>query len=448
LVSRFINSSCCSNFSLMKIASFGARAPGANIEAVDFFSDRAVADFDAAFYDLEGLIEDWLKGDVYQSKQHGVLAPGSFQSLLTTLERRGKEMRKFVDLGRPVVLFPSVFPALKHADRNGKWLDVPELAAFFPASGNAVRPGSGDRLELKGPPELVQFGQRLAKHFHYRGVLSKALGQPAFFAPGTNQTVGAFLCDEKRWVLTCPRLGTPEGWNDFAAAFLELYESTGADAALPPLPDWHEQYLIPGEAEVADAIAEIERAVGQLTGLLETKRAEKAELGYLKRLFTDTGGSLGKAVRTALEGLGFKVEPGPGGRDDLVATFGQAVAVVEVKGKDAKSASDADATQLDKSIHRYFDEHGVLPKGILVVNGFRGTSIDARTEAVFPAGMLGYSNKRGHCLITGLQLLCLYFEARAKNNAARARLELLDTVGPFPRYTGNEWQSIVLKRTE
>jgi hypothetical protein len=148
-------------------------------------------------------------------------------------------------------------------------------------------------------------------------------------------------------------------------------------------------------------------------------------------------------VQTALEGLGFKVEPGPRGRDDLVATFGQAAAVVQVVGKDAKGASDADAIQLGKSVSRYFDEHELVPKGILVANAFRSTSIDTRDEAAFPAHMLGYSKNRGHCLITGLQLLCLYFEARANNSASRARLELLDTVGPFPRFTGKEWRSVV-----
>ena len=32
----------------MNIASFGVRAPGAGAEALDFFSDRPVSDFDAA----------------------------------------------------------------------------------------------------------------------------------------------------------------------------------------------------------------------------------------------------------------------------------------------------------------------------------------------------------------------------------------------------------------
>lgn len=406
----------------MNIASFGSRARGADIEAVDFFSGRPAADFEAAFYDLEGVLEGWLEGDVFESKPHGVLSTGSYESLLAAFERRAKEMRKLVDQGHPVVLFPAVFPALKYVDRKGKWLDVPDLRSHFPASANAVRAGKGMRIEPRDLPALVKFAGRLAL-----------------------QSASDLVCDEKRWVLVCPRLGTPESWNDFAAAFRELYEATGADAQLPALPGWHEHYLIPGEVEVADVIAQIEKAVGELNVLLAAKREEKTRLGYLKRLFTDKGSSLNKAVRTALEGLGFEVEPGPGG-DELIATYGQAVAVVEVIGKDSKSANDADASQLAKSVSKYFDEHGVVPKGILVVNGFRDTAIGTRSDAVFPDQMLGFSKKRGHCLITGLQLMCLYFDALKNNTAGRARFELLDSVGPFPRFTGEQWQSIVSPR--
>ena len=56
--------------------------------------------------------------------------------------------------------------------------------------------------------------------------------------------------------------------------------------------------------------------------------------------------------------------------------------------------------------------------------------------------MHGFARNRGQCLVTGLQLLCLHYEARNEALAPRARSELLATAGPFQRFTGDEWQAV------
>ena len=423
----------------MKIASFGAR-PLPGTEALDYFSEAPLAEFDAVIVDLEGALEAWLAGDVWQSKADRVLSTAAHASLFAALERRARELRKFVDEGKPAVLFQANLPALKHVDRKGRWADTAGLGDGYPAVAHPVPPGIEARLEFRGAPELVKFGERMAPHFRVRGILTKHLGAPAFYVPGTGQVAGAFLCDGKRWVLTCPHLADT-GASDFAAAFSELHGATSGEARLPALPDWHEEYLIPGEAQMAALIEKIEQGLAEIQALRAAKLAEKVELGYLKRLFTDEGPSFRHAVATALKGMGFDVQPGPRGRDELVITLGKAVAVVVTKGS-KKAASEADAVDLDKAVQRYFKAHEVLPKGILVVNGFRDIPLHDRREAVFPPAMHGYAKNRGQCLITGLQLLCLQYEGRHPEHGARARTELLDTVGPFARFRGAEWLTL------
>ncbi|HYD52967.1 MAG TPA: hypothetical protein VEA99_10080 [Gemmatimonadaceae bacterium] len=418
----------------MKIASFaGAAIPGT--EPLDFFSDARLGGFDAVILDLEAALGAWLsRDDVWQAKAERVLTLAAHQRLVETLERRARELRKFIDEGRPAVLLPAVLPALKHVDKKGRFTDSELDSNVYPAAGVARTGGAS--LELRGPAELLAFAERLKPHFQPHATLPKHIGAPAFLSDG--KVAGAFLCDGKRWVLTCPRLADTA---ELAAAFSDLFGATSAEAKLPDLPPWHEQYLIPGEAQMAALIEKIDQSLAEVLALRAQKLAEKAELGYLKRLFTDEGPSLRQAVAVALKAMGFDVQPGPRGKDELVITLKQAVAVVAIKGR-TTAASEADAVDLDKAVHRHFKEHNVMPKGILVVNGFRDLPLHDRREAVFPPAMHGYAKNRGHCLITGLQLLCLQFEARNPEHGPRARNELLHTVGPFQRFRGGEWVTI------
>lgn len=419
----------------MKIASFAA-GPIAGTEALAYFSEAPLAGFDAAFCDFEAALDAWLAGEVWQSKAERVLSTNAHAALVDAVSRRARELRRFMDEGKPVVLFTAALPALRYVDRKGRWADVEDLAASYPAAVTALAAPAGS-LELRGPPELVQFGERLQGHFR-PGALAKHIGAPAFLVQ--DRIAGAFLCDAKRWVLTCPRLADA-GLHELAAAFTDLHRATSAEAKLPGLPAWHEQYLIPGEAQMAALVQKIDETLAEVTALRAAKLAEKAELGYLKRLFTDEGPSFRHAVATALKAMGFDVQPGPRGRDEIVITLGQAVAVVVTKGR-AKAANEADAVELDKAVQRYFKEHDVMPKGILVVNGFRDLPLHDRREATFPPAMHGYARNRGQCLITGLQLLCLQYEGRNPDQGPRARNELLHTVGPFARFRGNEWLAI------
>lgn len=420
----------------MRIASF-APAPIPGTETLEFFSPARLAGFDAVICDLEGVLDAWLAGEVWQSRPERLLTADAYGSLHEALERRSRELRKLIDEGKPAVLFPAVFPALKH-DRQGRWVDVTDLDDTYPARGTPLPSGVPGELELRGPPELVQFGERLKAHWRPHAALARYIGAPAFLLQG--RVAGSFLGDGKRWVLTCPRLEAA-GLAGFAAAFTDLYRALSDDTQLPGLPAWHDQYLIPGEAQMAGLLEQIDKALAEVTAMREQKLAEKKELGYLKRLFTDEGPSLRHAVATALKGIGFEVQPGARGKDELLARAGDVTAIVLTRGKTG-AASEADAVDLDKAVQRHFKAHDVMPKGILVVNSFRDLPLLERREATYPIPLQGYARKRDQCLITGLQLLCLYFDARRAGDSAPARDELLRTVGQFLRFRGGDWLSL------
>lgn len=130
------------------------------------------------------------------------------------------------------------------------------------------------------------------------------------------------------------------------------------------------------------------------------------------------------------------------GRDDLIIKYNEKIAVIEVKGV-SKSAAEKHVTQLEKWVSEYHLKNEIKAKGILVINAFKDVPLSERKEKPFPDQMLPYSQKREHCLITGLQLLGLYLDC--KNNPIKKEeiIEILFcTDGIFEQY--NEWSEYLV----
>jgi hypothetical protein len=131
------------------------------------------------------------------------------------------------------------------------------------------------------------------------------------------------------------------------------------------------------------------------------------------------------------------------GRDDLIAEFEEKIFVIEVKGK-TKSAAEGDAAQLEKWVSTHMAEKSKLPKGLLVVNAYREIPLEERTEDVFPNQMLKFSKQREHCLMSGLQLLCLYLSCNDDALKKRAAIDsIFNCTDVYPDFRGNSWQSVI-----
>jgi hypothetical protein len=119
-------------------------------------------------------------------------------------------------------------------------------------------------------------------------------------------------------------------------------------------------------------------------------------------------------------------------------------AVVEFKGK-AKSAAESDSAQLEKWVTEYHLENGVHPKGILVVNAWRDKPLPDRSQAAFPNQMLGYAEARGHCLVTGMQLLGAWLDVEKRSGRAiQIARALFKCSGRFGGY--GDWAEFIETR--
>jgi len=171
------------------------------------------------------------------------------------------------------------------------------------------------------------------------------------------------------------------------------------------------------------------------------------ELGKNKLLFASYGDSLEVEVRRVFEELGFTVMEVLPDRDDLILQYNDRIAVVEIKGVLRKSAAERHAAQLEKWVSSYFSDKGIRPKGILVANPYCEVPLIDRKEDAFPSQMRPYSEAREHCLITGLQLLCLYLDCKEDEEKKARMIHLLfNTKGVFSEY--QDWtQFIELAKT-
>jgi hypothetical protein len=107
------------------------------------------------------------------------------------------------------------------------------------------------------------------------------------------------------------------------------------------------------------------------------------------------------------------VDDGPPGRTDFIVRCGDRVAVIEAN-EFGGSAGERNSAQLEKWVAEYFDAHDVHPKPILVVNAHRAEQDLGKRREPFPNQMLDYATRRGHCLLTGMQLLGAVLDVEAR----------------------------------
>jgi hypothetical protein len=345
-----------------------------------------------------------------------------------------------------------------HVANDDIWRALPLTVSFAKAGGTLMR--------FVGPPEFSALWRQFKDIFSYEAVIDTKIGTPILKVAGTEKIAaqiiptkggGAVVLlpvpsfsevdDDEDADADADESDDPEPdvegsesqraddepssrAHEFQHALCDLAARVKARGNVEPLPAWASNFRLPGESDsrsqIANKESQIELARSELTDL----QTELNRMESRKHLVTGTGRPLETEVRHVLEVLGGVVEEPEPGRDDWKVVFPEGRAVVEVKGLE-KSAGEKDSAQLEKWVANELEETGVAPKGLLIVNGWRTVPIDQRSELVFPDQMLKYSTARGHCLVTGSQMLGILNNVQM-NGAERAaywREKMMNTDG-------------------
>ena len=191
-------------------------------------------------------------------------------------------------------------------------------------------------------------------------------------------------------------------YNDFLNAILEIHKRL-KPAAISELPDWAKQIATDAELQKRRDLEARLAAVEAEQGRVEETRRELMIFDQRKLLLTSSGKTLERAVAATLERLGCEVECRDDDRTDLIIRLGEQIAVAEVKGLNG-SAGENNAAQAEKWVSMYHADHGIEPKGMLIVNTFREQPILVRNRVSFPNQMMKYVQKKELVLITTAQL--------------------------------------------
>lgn len=261
---------------------------------------------------------------------------------------------------------------------------------------------------------------------------------------GTDKAVAAVIPYGSGKIVLLPKIYEEEEyrteniWKENGKKYLdslfELNHRLNISDEEMDLPEWVNNIYILDEKARVRKQSTIENKIAKLQEELENERVAIQAVQKYKLLLTSSGSVLEEIVKQVLAEIGFNLLEAEKGRSDIVAKYGENAIVAEVKGV-TKSAAEKHAAQLEKWVAQYVEENEVLPKGILIVNGYCDIPLNDRSEEVFPQQMLKYCVTRGHVLLTSTQLLGLYIEI-CKNPACKEEriTELLSCVGKYERY--------------
>jgi hypothetical protein len=423
-------------------------APG--VAYSNFRDSVSIFEYDTVFWDPANTLKSY-ELDPFTRFHNGQpnISRDDSPLILQDIKRRRKEFAEFLKMGRTLVIFaapPQNFcfrpggVSVSGAGNIRKVNSVLATAELFETCTPGIcafSMGEGGAISPKNPGFREAWRDNKGR-WRYRAIIEGTPSTLLATVEGTEKIIGGvFLVPEMdgKIVVIPDLLGPdhPEEEDDEETADdpdVELSDAADSGGALPAAewdqahvaliswiksltstdreskPAWLSDFPFQEDVTRQGRIEDIKSQMIALSREVEILEIESDASDDWKRLIYAQGDELEEQVQAAFRLLGFDVEPGPPGRSDIRLSWNGKRAVVEVKGL-GKGAGERNAAQLEKWVAGDTSEGEQTPKGILVVNGWRDRPPNKRLEPVFSHQMLDYSERREHCLVTGLQLLSM-----------------------------------------
>ncbi|MGM9475187.1 hypothetical protein ACS5PU_02110 [Pedobacter sp. GSP4] len=427
----------------MKIVEIGSLFDQDYVHQVDYLSDYYLLDADIIFVSIRALI---LEVDKQLKSTHlggeMVLPAPAYKKFQEKIIQRNEQLREYLNKGGNLFVLTDAKPVvgLLVEDGNG---DKTEIQFDF---YNLIQ------LDKKDFPTVTMEGNSMIypdpdfeEYFRYWDCsyefsYSKYVGFPIAKVKNTHQVVSVAVPKGKGLVVLLPKLALyAEDYNDFQMRVsktkkgtIELANNLRLNVRLPlelDLPEWCDSLIIGNEGDDLNQLDKFLDEKSKIEESISQQQEKLKQYKQLKQLLTESGKSLEAMVEFVFSELGFTILPAGHNRDDLIIKADEQIAVIEVKGVKG-SAGENHAAQLMKWVTTYHSDHGMEPKGILIINGFREKPLQERTEKIFPTQMLGYSERMQLCLLTTAQLLTLYLDfVDGKIDSKAIKTSLFATVG-------------------
>lgn len=393
-----------------------------NSKFVDFSSNTTLLENDALIIDLNFIASNLIN---------------NFNNY-AFYEKRRKDAEEFLRFKDVPIIFFAPAPQTIHLNRN-RLVETVGFDFFMPIPEVRLMHESGKIIEVEPKTLFTDFLDKFKDYFYYESYFTSGFGTTIAVTPHTKKVLG-FYTDECIFLPKVKKMDS-EKEASFLKELIAVARKVKKSNTPLPLPDWAFKFFLPNESELYNTIKETEEQIRALRNKLVQLKNESQKFILKKRLFTASGNDLENEVESVFNELGVEILEADKNRDDLIIRFNDKVAVVEIKGVNS-SAAEKHAAQLEKWTANYFEKTGTSPKGILIVNTFREIELNSRNEQSFPDQMLRYSTQREHCLITSVQLMGLYYEAKANPDKREELIDsLFSTIGIYPGFL--EWKEYI-----
>lgn len=427
----------------MRIISIETQIPsmsGFDITKTDILSNATLIDAELILWDMSKS-EQKLPVNLFNLT---ALKRETYDNLAQGFATKQKEFEEFFKMGRTLVLFSPSFNAHNFNIINSEDEENVSLSILdcLPISHQEIESISGKSFSSNNIDGVENFLSMFHEYFSYEYKYSKYNGTPLFFIKETNYVVSQFFKIQNGLIICLPILSDISNnialSRQFINEILVLSKNLQKynDPKLSSYPAWVKNYAIFEEERLNNELKESLMELNLLNQNIEQQKDKLEHLNELKILFSGDSDNLELIAAKIFNEMGFKLIETEPNRDDLIIIYGDRVAVVEIKGVN-KSSAEKHAAQLQKWVSNYHIDHDINPKGILLVNTYKEMPIEERNGEDFPAQMLSYAQRMNHCLISGLQFLCMYIDFVNKKISQSELINLLfNTVGIL-EYTNN-----------
>ncbi|MBK8605897.1 MAG: hypothetical protein IPN82_03405 [Chitinophagaceae bacterium] len=388
---------------------------------IDYLSDKTFIEYDMLIIDID-----------FMTYGHNVHSKRLY-------DKRKSELAEFLQFKKTPLILLSPSPRSIQFSNGTRNASFP-LCSLLPIPEFETQSQSGEKIIIKGNTSFTNFFKKYNGIFNYNVIFTTYSGIDTLEVPLTQKVI-SFYNDTSIFLPRIFKKITKEEEGFFLKDLFETARNV-IEINKPSLPIWADSIFLPGERKIKDEIIETMNEISKLNLKLEEKSKNASNYNDKKRLITGTGNELEFEIENIFRKIDIEILESDRNRDDLIIKYNNRVAVVEIKGVSGSSA-EKHAAQLEKWVASYYDKTEVKAKGILIVNAFKDLKIEERSDSPFPDQMVSeYSIPRGHCLITSLQLLGIYY-AIIENPSKRDELinSLFDTIGVYKEF--NDWSKFI-----
>ena len=155
------------------------------------------------------------------------------------------------------------------------------------------------------------------------------------------------------------------------------------------------------------------------------------QIEHLKNsLLKGEGDELVAACQRILTKLGWDAQPSEKSEQELYLLASDKPQALARIVRSTAQAKRTDVAELGESVCGFWGEHEIEAKGLMLACTWAERSLSERQEQDYTEGLAQFAQKKSLCLMTTLQLLCMYRDVElGRLTADEARTRILDTNG-------------------